>query len=135
MAAFNFESINQSRVFDVDTTNFVTHEKIKKGKKENSFFWSTDEMYMQDGPDHMYIVQGLQWNDLRENPDAITPCSAAIAIEDRYITVPNFQVKDVRTMLDSDAAINAIIEGHLGVSIEEYTNKFGTYHKLIWHTV
>lgn len=135
MAGFVFESINQERIFEVDATNFVTHERISKGKKIESAYWKCSEMYMQDGPDTEYRVQGVYLNDLTGVRDALTDESAAIAVEDRYITVPSFQVKDVQKILESDAAINAVRDGHLAVTIEEYTNKFGTNYKLVWHTV
>ena len=43
---FTFESFNQERLFEVDATDFVKHErKNSKGKIEESTYWKTAEMY------------------------------------------------------------------------------------------
>lgn len=133
---FTFESFNQERLFEVDATDFVKHErKNSKGKIEESTYWKTAEMYELDGPDKVYTIQGVYINDLSGNRAALTDESAAVAIEDRYITVPTFQIKEIQKMLESDEAIRCIRSGHAGCTIEEYTNKFGTNYKLVWKTI
>lgn len=133
---FSFESFNQERLFEVDASDFVTHErKNSRGKIVESAYWKTAEMYELNGPDRVYVIQGLYLNDLTGNRDALTDESAAIAVEDRYITVPTFQIKEIKAMLESDDAIRCIRAGHAGCQIEEYTNKFGTNYKLVWMTV
>ena len=133
---FTFESFNQERLFEVDATDFVTHErKNLRGKIVESAYWKTREMFEMNGPDKVYTIQGIYINDLSGNRDALTDESAAIAVDDRYITVPTFQIKEIQAMLDSQEAIKCIRAGHAGCTIEEYTNKFGTNYKLVWQTI
>lgn len=143
--AFSFGSFNKARMFDVDNTNFVTHTTYNsKGEvKENNMYWSCKEMYELNGADHLYIVRGAYINDLKnkenrrdgEKSRAVTSESAAVAIEDRYITIPSFQIPEIKAMLENDAAIDMIRNGKAGFYIEEYENSFGINYKAIWTDV
>lgn len=131
---FSFASFNQTRDFEVDNSNFVSHTRQDvKGKEYESTYWKAEEVFMEFGEDHIYSVQGVYVNDLSGNRNAITLESAAVAIEDRYVTVPSFQIKDIKRMLESDYAIKMIRDGHLGFTIESYISSLGkTCYKLVW---
>lgn len=143
--AFSFGSFNKARRFDVDNTNFVTHTTYNskgEAKKDNPY-WSCQEMYELNGPDHLYVIHGAYINDLDklvtrrdgERSRAVTSESAAVAIEDRYVSIPSFQINEIKDMLENDAAIDMINAGRAGFYIEEYTNKFGTNYKAVWTDV
>lgn len=135
---FSFEELNGSPVFDVDYDSFVTRKKVdSKGNEYDSFYWKTEELYMMNGPEKQYSVQGVFINDLKDNPDALTDETASIAVEDRCITLPNFQVSQIKKILDSDEAIQQILDGQVYVTIEPYYHKKfkKTFHKVVFHDV
>lgn len=137
---FSFESINKTRMFDVDNTNFVTHTTTRRDGtvREDDPYWSCAEMYKMKGADYVYRILGVYFNDLTENKNnrsdfqPLTPYSGAIAIEDRYVSVPSFQAEEVKAILANPAAVETIKSGRAGFQIEEYRNKWGTNYKIIW---
>lgn len=136
--AFVFEELNGAPVFDVDYDSFVTHpRKNRKGEIYDSFYWKTEELYMDFGPEREYKVQGVYLNNLEDNEDALTKETASLAVEDRCITLPNFQVDAIKQILASDDAIDQIIEGKVYVTIEPYYHKRfkQDFYKVVFHTV
>lgn len=143
--AFSFGSFNKARLFDVDNTNFVTHTTYDSdgNAKENNMYWNLKEMFKLNGPDKVYVIHGAYINDLRANnfsrsgqPNrAVTNESAAVAIDDRYVTIPSFQIPEVKDMLDNAAAIDMIRNGRAGFYIEEYENNYGSNYKAVWTDV
>lgn len=143
--AFSFGSFNKARLFDVDNTNFVTHTTYDRSGnvKEKNMYWSCKEMYKLNGPDKVYVIHGAYINNLKEKPlnrdgepsKAVTDESAAVAIDDRYVTIPSFQIPEIKDMLDNAAAIDMIRNGRAGFYIEEYENSFGTNYKAVWTDV
>lgn len=135
---FNFEELNGERLFDVDFEEFVTHKRVdSKGEEYDSFYWKTEELYMEFGPEKQYPVQGAYINDLKENEDALTDETASLAVDDRCITLPNFQVEAIKKILASDEAVDAINEGKVYVTIEPYYHKKfkKDFYKVVFHTV
>lgn len=135
--AFNFEELNGSPLFDVDYDSFVTHTKINsKGEEEESFYWKTEELYDIFGADKTYDVQGAFINDLKNVETAITKETASLAVEDRCITLPTFQIEAIRKILDSQEAVDQIIAGDVYVTIEPYYHKKfkKTFYKVVFHT-
>lgn len=143
--AFSFGAFNKARTFDVDNTNFVTHTTYTSSGevKENNMYWSCKEMFELNGPDKVYVIRGAYINNLKEKDKrrdgershAVTSESAAVAIEDRYISIPSFQIPEVKDMLDNAAAVDMIRAGRAGFYIEEYENSFGTQYKAVWTDV
>lgn len=143
--AFSFGSFNKARLFDVDNTNFLTHTTYNQNGdvNEKNMYWTCKEMYELNGPDHVYVIHGVYINDLKkkefrrdgEKSRAITDESAAVAIDDRYVTIPSFQIPEIKDMLSNDAAIDMIRSGKAGFYIQEYENSFGINYKAIWTDV
>lgn len=142
---FTFGSFNKARVFDVDNTNFKTHTTYDSqgNVKEKNMYWSCKEMYELNGADYLYVIHGAYINDLEnkqtrrdgERSRAVTKKSAAVAIDDRYVTIPSFQIPEIEAMLENAAAVDMIRNGKAGFYIEEYENSFGINYKAVWTDV
>ena len=119
MAYSSFASFNRERLFDVDTSDF-DYIKLK-------------DLHERDGQDHIYIVRGVYIGTKSEFADE----SPLVAIDDFYVNLPQFQLLDIKEMLNSKQAINAINNGEAGFIIEEYvkTLKSGAKkkcYKAVW---
>lgn len=75
------------------------------------------------------IAFGISTN---HSPKAVSERNAWIATEDEFINVPGFQLPEVEKMMQDNNAVKLCKEGHLGVTIEEYQNQWGTQYKVKW---
>ena len=75
------------------------------------------------------IAFGISTN---HSPKAVSERNAWIATEDEFINVPGFQLAEVERMMNDPNAVKLCKEGHLGVTIEEYQNQWGTQYKVKW---
>ena len=119
MGFSSFASFNRERLFDVDTSDF-DYIKLK-------------DLYERDGQDHIYIVRGVYIGTKSEFADE----SPLVAIDDFYVNLPQFQLLDIKEMLNSKQAINTINAGEAGFIIEEYVKKLKSgakkkCYKAVW---
>lgn len=117
-----FSRFNKSRQFDIDTSDF-DYIKLK-------------DLYERDGEGQIYILRGVYIGTKSEYADE----SPLAAIDGFYVNLPQFQLSDIKEMLESGAAIKAINNGEAGFTIEEYTKKlktgkFKTCYKAIWEDI
>lgn len=75
------------------------------------------------------IAFGISTN---HSPKAVSERNAWIATEEEFINVPGFQLAEVEKMMSDPNAVKLCKEGHLGVTIEEYQNQWGTQYKVKW---
>lgn len=119
MAFSSFASFNRERLFDIDTSDF-DYIKLK-------------DLYERDGHDHIYTVRGIYIGTKSEYAEE----SPLVAIDDFYVNLPQFQLLEIKEMLNSKQAINCINNGGAGFIIEEYDKKLksGTKkkcYKAVW---
>ena len=75
------------------------------------------------------IAYGISTN---HSPKAVSERNAWIATEEEFINVPAFQLPEIEKMMNDSNAVKLCKQGHLGATIEEYTNQWGTQYKLKW---
>lgn len=119
MGFTSFASFNRERLFDVDTSDFE-YIKLK-------------DLYERDGEDEIYVIRGIYIGTKSEFADE----SPLLALDDCYVNLPQFQLLDVKEMLNSKQAINCINNGGAGFRIEKYTKKLKSgskkvCYKAIW---
>lgn len=119
MAFTSFASFNKERLFDIDTTDFE-YAKLA-------------DLFELNGEDHEYQLLGL-YIGTKSEFDPETPIGA---IEGSYVNFPQFQLSEVKAMLDSRQAIAAIRNGVAGFRIESYTKKLKSgakkqCYKAVW---
>ena len=118
MAFVNFESFNRERLFDIDTSGFK--------------YYKLRELYEEDGEGKEYVICGLYISNKSEYAEE----SPIAALEDRYVNLPEFQLPEVKEMLESKAAVAAINRGEGAFKIEKYIKKLKkgsrTCYKAVW---
>lgn len=75
------------------------------------------------------IAFGISTN---HSPKAVSERNAWIATEEEFINVPSFQLPEVEKLMQDPNAVKLCKQGHLGVTIEEYQNQWGTQYKVKW---
>ena len=103
--AFNFSKLNKERLFDVDTSDFE--------------YTNLEELFEENGDDKVYKVTGV-YVGTKSQFDDETPL---VAIEDRYVNLPQHQLSQVKDILADKTAIKAINDGKCGFVIESYYQK------------
>lgn len=119
MAFTSFASFNRDRLFDIDTSDF-DYIKLK-------------DLYERDGKDNIYVIRGVYIGTKSEFAEE----SPLVAIDDFYVNLPQFQLLEIKEMLNSKQAINCINNGGAGFIIEEYEKKLKSgakkkCYKAVW---
>lgn len=113
-----FASFNKERLFDIDTQN-LEYTNLETLAKENG-----------SDNDHVYVINGV-YIGTKSDFDPETPM---VAIDGYYVNLPVHQLSEVKSMLDSRQAIQAINNGEAGFIIESYYKaKYKkTCYKAVW---
>ena len=117
MAFVNFGSFNRERLFDIDTSGFD--------------YFKLRDLYEADGEGIEYIIRGLYIGTKSEFSEE----SPIVALEDRYVNLPLFQLDEVKDMLASKAAIAAINRGEGAFKVEKYLKKLKTGSRVCYKAV
>lgn len=75
------------------------------------------------------IAFGISTN---HSPKAVSERNAWVATEEEFINVPGFQLPEVEKMMSDPNAVKLCKQGHLGITIESYTNQWGDQFKVKW---
>lgn len=75
------------------------------------------------------IAFGISTN---HSPKAVSERNAWVATEEEFINVPGFQLPEVEKMMADPNAVKLCKQGHLGITIESYTNQWGDQFKVKW---
>lgn len=119
MGFTSFSSFNRDRLFSVDTSDF---EYLKLA-----------DLYKRDGEGEIYIIRGIYIGTKSEFAEE----SPLLATDEFYVNLPQFQLVEIKEMLDSRQAINCINNGGAGFTIEEYEKKLKSgakkkCYKAVW---
>ena len=100
MAKFNFaKKFNTERQFTVDTSSFD--------------YFNISDIY--ESEEEVYPVRGVYINTKSKYGPHPT-----IALNDRYVNLPQHMYDACQEILADPAAIKAINEGHVGISFRKY---------------
>lgn len=117
MAFTGFAAFNKERLFDIDTSGFD--------------YFKLRDLYEADGEGTEYIIRGLYLGTKSEFADY----SPIVALEDRYVNLPQFQLEEVKEMLNSKFAVAAINRGEGAFKIEKYIKKLKTGSRVCYKAV
>lgn len=117
MAFTSFTSFNRERLFDIDTTGFE--------------YFKLRDLYEADGEDVVYVIRGIYLGTKSEFADE----SPIVALDDRYVNLPQFQLAEIKEMLASKYAISAINRGEGGFKIQKYIKKLKTGSRVCYKAV
>ena len=116
---------NSERLFNFDFTVFEDMPKEERYK-------SLKDLYEENGEDEVYTLRAIFVGSASEFYEE----SPLATIDECYVNLPQFQLRDVKAMLDSKAVIKAINDGKAGFKIETYEmvreKKKRTYYKAVW---
>lgn len=117
MAFTSFSSFNKERLFDIDTTGFE--------------YFKLRDLFEADGEGTEYIIRGLYIGSKSEFAEE----SPIVALDDKYVNIPQFQLPEVKEMLASKFAIAAINRGEGAFKIEKYIKKMKTGSRVCYKAV
>lgn len=125
--SFSFaNSFNTQKLFNIDTTDFE-YQKLEELWEENSSEITDDEGNIIETCDKVFKVYGIYINDRSE-----FGAQPIIALEDRYVNLPEHLYKVTVDILNTPQAIKAINAGKVGFKIETYYQK---KHKKTCYTI
>lgn len=106
MKGFNFGNVNRRPLFDIETEDFE--------------YFSLKELFEENDEDEekVYPVFAVYINTKGKFGDA-----PVVALEDRYVNLPENQLEAAQEILESPAAIDAINNGNCGIQIRKYYKK------------
>jgi len=117
MAFTSFASFNRERLFDIDTSGFD--------------YYKLRDLYEVDGEGKEYIIRGLYLGTKSD----FAELSPIVALDDKYVNLPQFQLEEVQDMLNSKFAVAAINRGEGAFKIEKYTKKLKTGSRVCYKAV
>ena len=106
-----FGKFNNTRKFDIDTTNFS--------------YYSLEDLFESDGEGQEYVIRGLYIN----TKGLYDPAPVA-ALDDKYVNLPAHLITTVEQILDDPRAVQAIKDGHCGFKIRQYEK--AKYNKMCY---
>lgn len=105
-----FSQFNKQRIFDIDTAEFD--------------YKNLETLFKENGEDQVYQLKAVYISTKSE----FDPESPLAAIDGYYVNLPQHQLGEVKAMLESKKAIEAIKEGKAGFIIREfYQRRFKKY--------
>lgn len=95
-------------------------------KDENATTWKKLSDYKKGD---IITVRGLMWYDTKWGEK-----SAIVTDGATVVTLPSFQNEQVKAIRYKDEQTEAINAGKMTARVAEYTNKYGTFNKVIFET-
>ena len=105
MSNFSFGNFNKERLFDFDAQAI------------SGIYTNLEGLYERDGEGIKYQLKGIYISTKSEFNDE----SPIVALADTYVNMPQHQLQDIKSMLESKQAIKAINDGYAGFIIRKYT--------------
>lgn len=118
-STFSFGSFNKEFTFDLPEGLWAKENFVKKEDIEEKY----------RGKVIPVIAFGVV--DVHSD-DAFSDECGWIATEEEIIAVPEFQIPEIKAMLNQPEAVKYTKAGHMGAHLEEYPSKYGPRLKFVW---